>query len=168
MMYQTGGRAWCQQALQADIPSHWCGDDHLFASRCHIARLLISEQEPVLVCQQESRGDGVDPDTCRSKVDCKPLCEVVDCSLGGRVCGYLRERPVGVHRGDVKDTSAAFLHHIFAEDHGRQHGTLEVKVEDPVKPFYIEIEKGPFQVFIISADILFGRLWLRLCCRPRS
>ncbi|MCK7533237.1 MAG: hypothetical protein MZV63_20480 [Marinilabiliales bacterium] len=41
--------------------------------------------------------------------------------------------------------------HILAEDHGRQHGTLEVQVEDAVKPFDVEIEKGPFQVFVISA-----------------
>ena len=104
----------------------------------------IGQQRAVLVRQEESRGDGVDPDPDFGQMGGQPLREVADRGFRSAVGGDLGQRTERIHRRDVDDDAFAGQRHVAGEHLGRQQRADEVQIENEGDAGRIQIEEGNF------------------------
>ena len=106
--------------------------------------LLIGQEKPVLIGQEETRRNGVHANPRRvnlSHVHGQPLRKVADAGFGGRVGEDSRQGPEGAHGGDIENDPFAFFRHDFAEHLAGKDGSQDVQIEHPAQSIRGKIEE---------------------------
>ncbi len=97
------------------------------------ASILVGQECPVLVGDEEPWGNGIDSDTgtvALGHFGCHPAGEVVDAGFGVGIAEHPGDGLFGGHRGEIENRSLPFFRDGFAKNEGGDHRALEVEIHD--------------------------------------